>query len=591
MFSDTSLTTESSPKVNTGDISNTTLTNSTAPDTRSNEGNNSSILATVSNTLNSSTVSFTNNFTTTKFKNFPVELTNIYGSKIDNNPATIVAPAINITDLKKTQSVVQAASVVSGNSKISLTNNLITTANNNEKISLTNSPVAVNSTELPNLVTPVVNDFYNTSINFDKTSTVLTPQAIRPTVDLVDSNNRFSQLNSNTNFASDAVPPTILDSNNLNQESLVVNNISNILPELVLEENINLLPTNTNSAYSDNGVIFNTLNGGIELASVLRNILQPLPADIIAPAPNLIFDREKLKGITAEQTAYNKQNFSRQPIDVLEKNHTHTPSFTVQKNTSQVSTLPTRVPGTDGLDVANAEYFLQSVLGTPAGALPKGALWALSFDAPENDSYYYTGGIPTGCINQISRYEPRTHGGWDINNATSALTVNSYNGAKGCMFAQSVRIPDESYVANPDGTLQRNGLITSYVGGGRNAPATLSISFLETNVDFVDNVLKPWTIMSGHFGLIARTGNQRYRTNIRFYKLGLTSRGNPPTILEEYYFVGVCPIRVSGTEYTYDSVSSPTRKTVDFTYHYYSINSSKNTLANYNSNFTDANFS
>jgi hypothetical protein len=156
------------------------------------------------------------------------------------------------------------------------------------------------------------------------------------------------------------------------------------------------------------------------------------------------------------------------------------------------------------------------------------------------------------------------------------------------MFAQSVQIPEESYVANPEGTVQRNGLIQSYIGGGRNAPGILSVSFLETNVDFVDNLLKPWSIMCGHLGLLARSGDKRYRTNVRFYKLGLTSNKSP-TVLIEYYFAGICPIRVGSTEYNYDPVSSPTRKTADFTYQYYTVDSSKNTHASFTAGGTIVN--
>jgi hypothetical protein len=362
--------------------------------------------------------------------------------------------------------------------------------------------------------------------------------------------------------------------------------IADILPLLNPQENIEIGPTNTNSAYGINNTPLATFNPGLALNNVLRDILQPLPTNVLAPIPQ---PREEfsLEGQTTEQSSFQSATESIRPnLADQEKTETKETNYFTDAKDARNPFIPAIEPANVGSanlvvgdlglnEVPTAPYFLRSVLSTPAGSLPKGALWALSFEAPE-ETGYFEGGIPLACLGAIRQYEPTNYVGWNIRAASSILTNESYNGHKGCMFAQSVMVPNESYTAQPDGTIQKNGLIQSYVGQGRNVPGTLRVSFLETNIDFIDNILRPWVIMTGHLGLLARTGIQQYRTNVRFWKFGLTSKDQPPTILGEYNFFGVCPMNVDSSEYTYVSDQSPTRRTVEFIYQYYTFSSAKN---------------
>jgi hypothetical protein len=177
-------------------------------------------------------------------------------------------------------------------------------------------------------------------------------------------------------------------------------------------------------------------------------------------------------------------------------------------------------------------------------------------------------------MRKIRDYEPG--GAWNIDAGFSAVTQDSFNGNMGCMFAQSVQIPGDSFQAQPDAGIQKNGLVQAYVGQGRNMPGNLIISFLSTNVDFVDNVIRPWVIMTSHLGLVARSGDLNYRTDVNFYKLNVTTPDKPPTILEQYHFYGVCPISVDSHEYTYANYNQPIRKNATFIYHYYNVDTSAN---------------
>jgi hypothetical protein len=229
-------------------------------------------------------------------------------------------------------------------------------------------------------------------------------------------------------------------------------------------------------------------------------------------------------------------------------------------------------------------FFLNTFLGRPNSALPKGAQWILTFDGqyipdgsgPSSDNSI----VPVTAIKAGIKYEPEV---WDIDTAIANTTIPDYHSIKGCLFAQAVSIPGESNQVNPEG-LQQSGLIRSVTGGGRDAFANLEISFLETNVSFVDNVIRPWVIATAHLGMIARSGDLNYRGNLSVYKLAVGLANEAPYISAQYKFYGICPISVSGEEYNYTQTTSPVNRNAVFTYHYYTINSpiQNNTTANAN---------
>jgi hypothetical protein len=217
-------------------------------------------------------------------------------------------------------------------------------------------------------------------------------------------------------------------------------------------------------------------------------------------------------------------------------------------------------------------FFLETFLSKPASALPKGAQWILKFDgayAPGGKGNY-GGLIPVQAIKKGILYEP---GSWSIDEAITIAMGDDYQKTKGCMFVQAVEIPGESTTVNPDG-LQQNGFIRTTIGAGRDAYNGIRVVFLETNVSFVDNVIRPWVIATSHLGLIARERpDENYRCNMTVYKLGVTSRDRPPNILQKYTFFGICPISVAGEEYNYGQTNSPILRDTSFIYHYYTLES------------------
>lgn len=217
-------------------------------------------------------------------------------------------------------------------------------------------------------------------------------------------------------------------------------------------------------------------------------------------------------------------------------------------------------------------FFLNAVLSTPVGALPKGPLWVVVIDFDNN---------LRNTIKKVKEYEPRMPEAWDIDDALTTITSRRYQEEKGCVLSQSVSLPGEALITTAAGE-QYNGYIRSQVGAGRQDFEPLRIGFLNTNVSFVDNVMRPWVIMTGHLGFIARPPSEKYRTTITLYKLGVESVDKAPFILQQYNFWGCCPVNISSEEYTYSAGNTAVVKSADFIYQWYTTTSTKNRFSSQN---------
>lgn len=224
----------------------------------------------------------------------------------------------------------------------------------------------------------------------------------------------------------------------------------------------------------------------------------------------------------------------------------------------------------DTSKLGHVPYFLTAILSTPAGALPKGPLWVVTFDF--DDDLRKT-------IKLAKQYEAQLPESWEIENALNTITTDTFQRTKGCVLAQSINIPGESLITSFEGT-QANGFIRSRIGLGRQDFETLNISFLNTNVNFIDNVIRPWTIMTGHLGMIARPKDKKYRCNtVELIRLGVTSPDEPPIEIQKFNFYGVCPIAVDSEQLNYNSSGNPTTKSASFAFQWYTVRSDKNSFA------------
>jgi len=121
----------------------------------------------------------------------------------------------------------------------------------------------------------------------------------------------------------------------------------------------------------------------------------------------------------------------------------------------------------------------------------------------------YPKALTTQTLQMLERTEGNTHN-FNINSAVTKLKSFPLNKVVGCIFAQGVGIP-ENEVNNTSSTENgfNRGFLNGSVSNGRTGfDSGFQINFLETNTSFVDFVIRPWVILSEHYGYVARPINE-----------------------------------------------------------------------------------
>jgi len=123
----------------------------------------------------------------------------------------------------------------------------------------------------------------------------------------------------------------------------------------------------------------------------------------------------------------------------------------------------------------------------------------------------------------------------------------------GIFFANSVTVPGESSSTARVGMAQVNnlfgGLLSAPILKGRADAANLDISFIETNMSFVDSVMRPWSIAISQFGLFARepTSWQNFKTNVSINYLNKRAYSDEDySIRKRITFFDAAPVSVEG---------------------------------------------
>lgn len=207
---------------------------------------------------------------------------------------------------------------------------------------------------------------------------------------------------------------------------------------------------------------------------------------------------------------------------------------------------------------AKASYFLDVLLKTPAGSIPKGGQWAVFFDDLESI-------LP--AIQNAYKGEPNANL-WNTEKAAMSILNQNFHRTEGigCIFCQAIKIPGEGSTPIAEG-IKYNSYIRSYVGAGRNDFPIINMAFLETNISFADTILRGWALATAKFGMIARDADsgKNYRTNMTCFKYTASPKG--PQILMKVQFTGICCISVDDQEYNYDPMTVAIKRQAQFLYH------------------------
>lgn len=234
------------------------------------------------------------------------------------------------------------------------------------------------------------------------------------------------------------------------------------------------------------------------------------------------------------------------PLEILKKGTLGSPQIG--------NTILGNIPSIPVISPRN--YFLQQMeswISTPSNATQ----WVLLFeDFPKT--------LKTQVLNEL---EPTKGEAWNV--PYKQLTNYFLQKTIGCVFAQGVEIPRERMeVSYPN---SKRGFRGSPIAEKRTPHQNLNLSFLETNLSFVDGICRPWSILTSHKGLVARPDDESIKTNLTLIQYGRTNQYLSPIARKMWTFFDVCCTNVEKVPYDYKEDSVEVRSSVEFAYSTYQL--------------------
>ena len=234
------------------------------------------------------------------------------------------------------------------------------------------------------------------------------------------------------------------------------------------------------------------------------------------------------------------------PLEIIKKGALGSP----QIGTSILGNLPS-IP-----IVSPQNYFLQQMeswISAPSNATQ----WVLLIDS-----------FPKTLKTEVMRELEYTRGeGWNV--PYKQLTNYFLHKTIGCVFAQNVQIPAERVdVSYPDSFRSFRG---SPVGGPRQPHRNLELSFLETNLSFVDGICRPWAALTAHKGLVARPEDESIKTNMTIIQYAKTNQFLSPIARKMWTFFDVCCTNVPNVPYDYKNDAVEIRSGIEFAFSNYQV--------------------
>ena len=189
--------------------------------------------------------------------------------------------------------------------------------------------------------------------------------------------------------------------------------------------------------------------------------------------------------------------------------------------------------------------------------------------------------FPPGLTTQVLReLEPVVSSqGFDINLAKETTTNFKNQGMVGCIFANQFSIPDDTVEADKATIINNRGFIPGSVLKNRNNFGNFNLSLRETNTSFVDFVMRPWTIMSSHYGLVARNPNdpsevlKNPKTNLTVVQYTRSKEGLSQIPRKTWRFYNCVPTSVSNRDYGYQEDEGVKNFNTTWTFDNYEVSS------------------
>lgn len=166
--------------------------------------------------------------------------------------------------------------------------------------------------------------------------------------------------------------------------------------------------------------------------------------------------------------------------------------------------------------------------------------------------------FPAGLTTQVLReLEPVVNStGFDIDLPRETTTNFKNQGMVGCIFANQFNIPDDVVEADKAPILNNRGFIPGSVLKNRSNFGNFNLSLRETNTSFVDFVMRPWVVMSSHYGLVARNPEDESellkdpKTNLTVVQYTRSKEGLSQIPRKTWRFYNCVPTSISNRDYS-----------------------------------------
>lgn len=186
--------------------------------------------------------------------------------------------------------------------------------------------------------------------------------------------------------------------------------------------------------------------------------------------------------------------------------------------------------------------------------------------------------FPPALNSAILRNLERTGGvtnAYEINLAKALLTSYPLQRVSGCIFANSIQVPGESYSTESVSVENNRGFIPGLASGDRAAYEGLNIGFYESNTSFVDNILRPWVILASHYGYVTRKDPKyRIKCNISMYFYSKSFQNVSMIPRKVIKFYNCVPKTINVQNYDYSEKESTQSFEVSFAFTNYTIENS-----------------
>lgn len=185
--------------------------------------------------------------------------------------------------------------------------------------------------------------------------------------------------------------------------------------------------------------------------------------------------------------------------------------------------------------------------------------------------------FPPALASSIIRNLERTGGNsraYDIDLAKAVLASLFFQKVIGCLFCKRFEMPEEVYTVINAPITNNRGFIPGVISGERSgyAEKQLSIDFYDNNYSFVENIIRPWTILASHFGHVTRKESiYSVKTNISVLCFSKTLNDVSMTPSRVYRFFNCVPTQVASKALEYDEPNSTGTSSAKFSFTNYTV--------------------